>query len=298
MRRRNNSIELFSLSFLDVLTCALGGVLLLLFLTMNRRTEEASAAQSRAQALQQQVDDTTAQLQSVTETLTADNARLQSAREDLERAKKALQDAQQTGSKKLADLERTLEKAQSEFQQENQKRLTELQQLHATLIGLKGDLRHVVFVFDTSGSMNTPRFAEYTGLLESWVQKLNFENFNVVRFDSKVMAWSPSGTRPATPESRREAVQFIHNFKPDGDTFTQAAFQEAFRDPQTKTIVFFSDGAPTDAHFDQILSWLDKANGQRKVTINTVGMGNYFNQAYGQFLKTIAERHGGVFIGR
>ena len=41
-----------------------------------------------------------------------------------------------------------------------------------------------------------------------------------------------------------------------------------------------------------------KTKNNRNITINTIGMGNYFHKAYGQFLKEIARQHNGEFIGR
>ncbi len=122
MRRRQADVQVFSVSFLDVLSCALGGVLLLLLVTMS--SSEQQAQESKKQA--------------------------------------------------------------------------------ATMIGLKGDLKGVAFVFDTSGSMEQGgRFPEYRELLKRWVLNLSFERFNVIRFSTDVEAWRQPGLFEATAADRR-----------------------------------------------------------------------------------------------
>ena len=213
MRRRQGDIQVFSVSFLDVLSCALGGVLLLLLVTMS------SSEQAKQEA--------------------------------------------------------------------------------ATMIGLKGDMKGVVFVFDTSGSMEQAgRFPEYQELLRRWVLNLSFERFNVVRFSTDVEAWREPGLFEATTANRRGAAQFIGSFTPFGKTNTLGALQKAFdlSDENLDTIVLFSDGAPNQ-NTEDILQYLRERN-TRGVVINTVAIGRYFQERYGVFLQQIAQQHNGMFIGR
>lgn len=213
MRRRQADIQVFSVSFLDVLSCALGGVLLLLLVTMS------SSEQAKREA--------------------------------------------------------------------------------ATMIGLKGDLKGVVFVFDTSGSMvQGGRFPEYQELLKRWVLNLSFERFNIIRFSTDVEAWREPGLFEATAANRRDAAQFIDGFTPAGDTNTLGALRKAFdlSEGNLDTIVLFSDGAPIQKTED-ILQYLRERNTQG-VVINTVAIGRYFQERYGVFLQQVAQQHNGMFIGR
>ncbi|MBI3468629.1 MAG: VWA domain-containing protein [Planctomycetes bacterium] len=257
MKRRTGEIQVFSVSFLDVLSCGLGGVLLLLILTLNNNQRAAQAYQAQVKSMQGQMD---------------------SSQQLLRTAQQRLQTAQQNAAE-MADARRLVDQAQ------------------ASLVGLKGDVKHVVFVFDTSGSMDTPRFQEHLDFLKNWVLHLGFEKFNVVRFSSGVMPWREGALMDATPDNRRLAAEFIGRFRADGETNTLGALETAFSFTDLDTIVLFSDGAPMQPAGD-VLDWLRKQNANRGVVINTVAIGDYFDKEYGDFLQKMASEHHGMFLGR
>src|SRR5207248_617738 len=105
--------------------------------------------------------------------------------------------------------------------------------------------KRVVFIFDTSGSMNTPHFSQYKDFLNGWILSLPFEHFTVLEFSTDVHAWTDRDLKPGTEEHRRAAAAFVDAFRADGATNTLAAFQKAFQYPGIDCIVLFSDGAPT-----------------------------------------------------
>jgi hypothetical protein len=69
------------------------------------------------------------------------------------------------------------------------------------------------------------------------------------------------------------------------------------------SMILFSDGAPTNPNlgrFDQgvaneIYALCRKHD---KIPVNTVGLGNYFDEDLGTFLRTVANITGGTFLGR
>lgn len=251
MSKRNRSDGFLGTSFLDVLCCALGGVLLLLLLTMSRGHRQTTAFRAQIGSMEQQMS--TAQ-KAVADAL-EDVAKHESARQSLERAQSAL-------------------------------------------IGFKGEFSGVVFVCDTSGSMNTgQRFLECQQLLKQWVNYLPFARFNVIDFDDNAVAWRPGGLVDATDANRSSACIFVDNWSTDGGTNTLEALKMAFGMPGVDTIILISDGAP-DQEMEEIHEWLDNANKNRQVVVNCVGVGNYFDGEYGPFLQRIASDHNGMFIGR
>jgi von Willebrand factor type A domain len=302
MKRRNSNTELFGVSFLDVLSCALGGVLLLLLINMDKRFQESAAAKEQANALQTRINITSRQLAKGSQQLQKAGEELQKAQQDLTKAKKA--------GLKVNQLEKELEKAQERFHKEGLARMKQIQKIHATLIGLKGDLKNVVFVFDTSGSMDTNRFKEHREFLKAWIRELEFERFEVIRFSDTLEAWSEihstGGLQQADMNNHRQsAEEFVDGFTAEGWTHSLKAFQKAFSYPDVDTVIFFSDGDPTDATGDEVRQWLNEQNQQRRrnpqqrpIIINTIGMGNYFDKEYGKFLKKVALENKGEFIGR
>lgn len=235
--KQNNAF--LGTSFLDLLACALGGVLLLLLMTMHQSRQQVST-------LEEEITDMVQHVSAIEE--------------------------------EIQGMERHV----------------------SAVVGLKGEFEGVVFVFDTSGSMaDDERFEEYQQMLQQWLMYLPFDRFNVIDFDSGVKPWRPDVLVTATAAEREAACQFVEGFTAGGSTNTLGALQAAFAMPGVDTIILMSDGAPDkDQPMDQIHDWLARENKSRGVVINTVGMGLYFDKAYGPFLQKIASDHGGMFIGR
>ena len=195
--------------------------------------------------------------------------------------------------------------------------LSQLQKDLKAFVGLRGVMQGVVFVFDTSGSMQNEHFPEYLDLLKRWVLNLSFERFNVIEFNSNVTVWSESGLRPGTPENRQAALAFIDSFKPQKLTNTLEALKRAFAMQDVDTIILFTDGSPVlfrngqvvptadnkpifgDQPMEEVRQWLRENNTPRRVIVNTVATGDYVKDVkFGEFLRALARENGGEFIGR
>ena len=299
MKRRRTEIQLFSMSFLDVLACALGGTLLLLIVIMSSSKERVQFYESTLFGMRKEGAEQLSRI----DRLRGEIDRLQG---DLKKDRQRFRDRQEQHRGEIAALKEQLNGVVRE--------LADLENGLTGVVGLQGDMKGVVFIFDTSESMATDRFEEYTGLLKSWVRHLQFERFNVIRFASDVQAWSSSGLQDSTGGRRDAAVAFIDTFQPKGQTNTLAALRKALEDDHVDTIILFSDGEPYRFRDGQpvldrsgepirgreaireVHEYLQKHS--RGTTVNTVGMGNYLNQEYGRFLQDVARAHHGVFIGR
>lgn len=279
MKPLRREIQIFSLSFLDVITCALGGVLLLLIL-------QRSEASRWIDYFSDQVDLT---------------RRILDARgTDLARAYRARGEAA----------------ADAAWARDQVSRIRREQ---SSLVGFRGRMSNVVFVFDTSESMNAKgedRWRDYRGMLSTWIERLLFERFNVIDFDNRVQVWSTDGLADATPDRRAAALAWVgETARPDGQTNTLLALQTAFAMEGVDTVILVSDGEPTHPHtaptmtaalakrnIDETLAWVREQTAARpeaeRVVVNTVAVGNYLKQDYGTFLQQIAEATGGEFLGR
>ena len=299
MKRRRTEIQLFGMSFLDVLACALGGTLLLLIVIMSSSRQRVQFYESTLFGMRKEGAEQLSRI----DRLRGEIDRLQG---DLKKDRQRFRDRQEQHRGEIAALKEQLNGVVRE--------LADLENGLTGVVGLQGDMKGVVFIFDTSESMATDRFEEYTGLLKSWVRHLQFERFNVIRFASDVQAWSSSGLQDSTSSRRDAAVAFIDTFQPKGQTNTLAALRKALEDDDVDTIILFSDGEPYRFQDDkpvldrsgrpirgrpaiqEVHDYLRKHS--RGTVINTVGMGNYLNQEYGRFLQDVARAHHGVFIGR
>ncbi len=175
--------------------------------------------------------------------------------------------------------------------------LAKLQKRQARdVVGLAGEFKRTVFVVDTSASMATKKYPQHKERLSLWIQLLDFEQFNVIAFADKAIAWKP-GWQDATAEMRNAAAEYIGALEAGGNTATHSALLTALSMGGVDTIVLFSDGAPTGGEYPKILEDIQAKN-QNGVTINVVAIGNYFEADYGTFLSLLAEQNGGQFIGR
>jgi len=316
------------MSFLDILACALGGVLMLLLVSSFISARNSNAAQLVLTGMKERMAKTLGTLDDVTNALESvrhDNqdfkralsgvldenrellGALESLRADHQAAKAALAKARKNGETSAGLLAR----AESQIGALRRASNT-LRQAQANLVGLRGPLHNVAFVFDTSGSMKTPRFAEYQDTLKSWISFLPMSRLAVIDFDDKVRTFR-GGFVNATLENRQAACGFIDAFKAEGTTDTLAALKAAFALGDVDTIVLMSDGEPTAPlprgggraspddirrNIELVEKWLRDNDSSRKVAINCVAMGNYFNTAYGEFLQRVARDRDGMFIGR
>ena len=131
-------------------------------------------------------------------------------------------------------------------------------------------LKDVVFVLDTSGSMAGKKLAQAKKALQFCVENLNDgDRFEILRFSTDV---EPLFTRltAAGQESRARAVEFVEKLKPTGGTALDEALRQALalrpeKGGRPYAVVFLTDGRPTVGNTDenQILTGVKKAAGGR-----------------------------------
>ena len=317
MNRRRQTIQLFGVSFLDVLFCALGGVLMLLMYAMWSSELRIGLIGAERDGLIAENE----KLSGVIERLTGERGQLIGRNKKLTGEGKRLTgeiDRLMGENKRLTGENHELKDGGDRLRGQ----LSELRSQIRGVIGLKGKMQNVVFVVDRSESLGRgpdaqARFDDCKKLLAAWIDTLAFKEFNVVQFNNLVDV--PGGWQgklvDGTDQNRQQAVQYVHSLQAAGTTNTMGALQHALGLPGVDAVVLFSDGWPDgpngrtptdtagkDRATDWILDYLRDHNrdsrDRPKVTINTVAVGNYLNTVYGNFLQNIAKENGGVFIGR
>jgi Mg-chelatase subunit ChlD len=174
--------------------------------------------------------------------------------------------------------------------------------LRQELLGIKarnGKLDRVVFVIDRSGSMMAEnRWGFVHDTIRDWVKYLPFREASFVVFNDEITQF-PKGHLYITvePEGINLLDTYLSSLHPEGATNTLKALQTAFRYRDANAIILFTDGQPTTSSAEQVLTAVSQRNVQ--VPINVVGLGDYFKERkFGKFLQSLAERSGGVFIGK
>lgn len=236
---------------------------------------------------------------------TAETARLSAERDGLaqerDRTKQESEDRRQQLAgyqAELADARRRLARATTGDTAVNQ-----------NLIGLKGELRRVALIVDCSASMMQGRKWEYTrSIIQLWLEYLPIEQCVLITFSDSVNAFPADDTLldvvgSSGRDNRKKLLQQFDKVTPSGNTNTLAALQKAYSYADVDTIVLFTDGCPDNGShlFDSEMAASIYAlcrEHERKVPINTVGLGNYFNKHFAEFLLRLPEETGGSFIGR
>jgi len=196
-----------------------------------------------------------------------------------------------------------------ERQQQLTARVAKEKTLNRELVGLRGGLRRVAILFDSSGSMEqSGRWEEVQRIASTWLDYLEVDECVLIVFSSEATAFPADGTmiRVSGPDgdaSRVRLMTHLRSVKPKGWTNTLAAMQKAYEYEDLDTIILFSDGAPTyenrnDFNADAAEQIYALCREHSDVPVNAIGLGDYFDEALSTFLRTVAHTTGGTFLGR
>lgn len=186
--------------------------------------------------------------------------------------------------------------------------------------GLTTNSERVVFVIDTSGSMETsvdnPDVKDPGGRsklraaqneLANAVKALRpTDKFGIVVYNDIVVRWEP-GLLEASDVNKQAAFDFIESLVAVNSTNIFDALETAFdiagfgaRDKNyasgCDTIFFLSDGSPTSGRVVDpggILSKVREWNSTKKVVVHAIGLGREHNRA---FMERLARENGGEYV--
>jgi hypothetical protein len=216
----------------------------------------------------------------------------------------------------LNSLEGEKKKLETELSETERRRQVELlaeAENNKRLVGLAGPMQRVAILFDASGSMRqagaqgADRWAEAQSIAATWLRHLNVHECLLIVYASEVRTFPEDGAladlRGASGAARREKLlDRVRSITPAGRTNTLAALEKAY-EYDVDTILLLSDGAPSrestgkfDAALAQEIYKLCQAHSG--IPVNTIGLGNYFDQDMSTFLRTVASITGGGFRGQ
>lgn len=275
--RRRREIPLFSISFLDLLSGALGAVIILYVAIPKNLNKESQNSQ-------------TALVESLKKELVISKNELKSAKEEVERHK--------DHAVKIPHSPRPV--VPSEDQGANLD------------VGFKFKGKNIVFIIDTSQSMTEEdRMGQVKAGLKMLLTALsNIYKIEVVQFPYGQRAplktlWGT--TRESDGGNKYDAFEFIYSMRPQGGTPTRDALLFVLQNyPDISDIVLLTDGSPSlhnsnkkDDIFD-ILRVVREEN-KKRVQINTIGVGGDFikdkTSDRFKFLSSLSEQNNGFFVG-
>jgi Mg-chelatase subunit ChlD len=293
---KRKEINAFNIAFLDLLSGALGAVIIL-YIAVPKASQ-----QSKIPAPIPRIP------------IKESSLSLATTEKELQDTKKTLDSFQQY-SQKLELMVETLKKENENLQAKATSLMAKPTTQESTApvdVGFKFKGKYVVFVIDVSGSMKSEdRIGQVKAGLKMLITSME-KNFyiDVINFPDGTKSefrqlW---GHMKQMDESNKKSVyRFLQDLVPYGATPTRVVLKHVLQNyPHATDIVLLSDGAPTIHNskqfedIDQVLAEVQSYNGGR-VQINTIGVGSDFienkqNPKY-QFLHRLSQQNHGFFVG-
>jgi len=324
--KKNRDTETFSLSFLDAITCAFGAVILLLVLTkiyepqiIERSKQEVmgliAALQKELFEMRGEVAIMNRDLLTAEEQLSESERRRADLRKLVTKAR-GKYDALQIELEGNTEENQALLAARQSLTEEMKKLLADYQPDpgDTTVGGIPVDSEYIIFVIDSSGSMQAGAWRTVVDTVEDTLKIYpKIKGIQVIDTDGYYLDEKYAGRWiPDTSSNRRHILNGIRNMRQARNSSPRRGVQKAiekFYQPGLKISIFiFGDDFDEDrTTIEQIASFVDNINtsdefGNRLVRIHAVafpvqvGQFSYRFIRFSQLMRTLCERNGGTFI--
>ena len=321
---RRRGIEEFSVSFLDVICCGFGAVILLLMLTKTLEPEvledsnldlsERVAAREDAlfelrgqiTQLRNQLSDESQQLeQSLTQQIT-----VQTQLSDV----LARYDTLSEASKNISTENRQLASARQSLTDEMEQLLgLDFRRDSGLVGGISVDSEYIVFVIDTSGSMQSAAWVQV-------VQKVQ-ETLSIYPQIKGIQVMNDMGDYmfplyrrrwiEDTPALRNSIIQTLRNWAPFSNSSPVEGIREAiatYYDPNKRISIYVFGDDYTGNSIEEVVAAVDLVNrtdnsGRRRVRIHAIGFPVYLDQPnarifrFAALMRELAYRNDCTFVG-
>jgi hypothetical protein len=322
-KRRRELVPEISLSFLDVISCGFGAIVLLLLIAKTVEStalEKAPDFEGSVRKLQEQLfeirGETTQlnrELQSREEQLSQIRERVARLREQLASLEKQRDAVAEVDTEKKEELTLALQVLSEEME-----RLLgrDFRSENNLVGGIPVDSEYIIFIVDTSGSMFNyawPRLRrEMVNILDIYPRVKGIQIMNDMgdyMFPGYRGKWIPD-----TPARRRVILQRLANWTPFSNSSPVEGIQRAissYYDPDKKLSLYVFGDDFTGTSIRQVLDTVDKINrdrleGDRLVRIHTVGFPVHFlvpggrlqtASRFAALMRELSYRNHGTFIG-
>ncbi|MFO1406214.1 MAG: hypothetical protein U1F08_01640 [Steroidobacteraceae bacterium] len=324
-RRRGRDFEVFSMSFLDTITCAFGSVILLFVLSKFGEPQAHEKAREdlhgQVLALQKELEE----IRGETEILNRD---LQGRRTELSEQKQRLArlsgDVSSLRGRYRASTQESevSNRIQGQLVAAQQELTEEMKRLQASnpkrsaddaVAGLPVDSEYIIFIIDTSGSM-----ANYAWpLMMKKMQEVldaypTVKGWQVMSDEGGYMFPSYRGRwLPDTPAQRKLVLERLRDWFPFSNSSPVEGIVEAIRTYYASglkiSLYVFGDEF-TGSSVDSVVRTVDMMNredrtGQRRVRINALGFPvrpdapQVTSVRFATLMRILCDRNGGTFVG-
>jgi hypothetical protein len=323
-RQKRRETEIFSISFLDCITCGLGSVVLLLVLS-NMRSPEIESSEEDLQQQLLKLQDELIEIQGQSDILNRDlkarQVQLSDEKKRIARLQGDLSDVRgkYQASKRDADVANQVEGRLASAQQmltEEMKRLLGQgfrRKKDDAIGGIPVDSEYIVFIIDTSGSMFN---YVWPMMLTKMEETLNLypkvKGFQVMNDEGVYMFSGYKGKWiPDTPAQRRTTIERLRTWNAFSNSSPIEGIVEAIRTyhgKDKKVSLYVLGDEFTGSSIDSVVKAVDIINredetGERRVRIHAIGFPvrpdapQYTSIRFATLMRIMCQRNGGTFVG-
>ena len=321
---KRRGIEEFSISFLDVICCGFGAVILLLMLTRplepilieNSEVDLSERIKAREQALFEIRGE-------IRELLASDNASATNRLAAIEAIKELERQLEDTLGKaiSLGEAEREIDEQTAELASAKQTLTDEMQRLlgldfkrdSGLVGGIAVDSEYIIFVIDTSGSMQSAAWNQVVRKVDETlsiyprvkgIQVMN--DMGDYMFPQYRGTWLEDGAGV-----RNRIIQTLSGWAPFSNSSPVEGIREAidtYYDPSKNISIYVFGDDYTGDSVEEVVDAVDQINiadevGRRRVRIHAVGFPVYLDQPnariyrFAALMRELAYRNDGTFVG-
>lgn len=325
-RRRTRGVPEFSLSFLDVICCGFGAIILLLMITKTVQPQiiEASTVnlEGKLAALQEQLFEMRGETKVLNRDLNAKHEQLSEHEERIAilrgqmASAKSRYDSLQVETSSNSAIAGQLASAKQQLSEEMKRLLgTQHQPKNQLIGGIPVDSEYIIFVIDTSGSMfsyawnRVLKEVEETLAIYPKVKGIQVMNdMGNYLFQSYRGKWIPD-----SPARRKIIVQNLRGWSVFSNSSPVEGIEAAIRTfaaPGKRISIYVFGDEFTGPSITQVIDTVDRinradANGNRLVRIHAVGFPTQFSRAphlqgtgirFATLMRELTYRNGGTFV--
>jgi len=318
--KKRRIVEVFSLSFLDVISCGFGAIILLLVLSMALEPTTLEIMQADMTGLieqiKQELDRTAEQSKIVEQEISLKHRAVQDIRKDVMQMEKALQQALENDPAELAERKEELQAVVQTLTEEMRRLYSRSAHNDATIGGIPVDSEYIIFVIDTSGSMLKVAWPLVVKKVEEVLSVYpEVKGLQVVNDMGSYMFGAYAGKWiPDTPARRKEVIRRLRNWQSFSNSSPVEGIQHAvrvfFKEDKRISLYVFGDDFSSGS-INSVLREVSRINrqdkqGKSRVRIHTFGFPVLFtNPQYDQgnkvrfahLMRLLAEQNAGSFVG-
>jgi len=313
LKRKSRELEIFSLSFLDIISCGFGAVVLLVLISTfaesvlpdftsetKQALDQVLAAEARVEALESALVQETQTLEDIQDRLTEESTKAARAKNQLHAAN-AQAESLDENLAGLELVERSLRDNQRASITPNTSETRDEE-----VGGIPVDSDYVVFIIDTSGSMQAI-WSRVTSEVENIINiHPRIKGFQILNDNGTHLVSGYAGRWIPDTKARRDSViRLFRNWKSASNSSPVEGLEVALKryvNPNQKVSIYIFGDDYTGSSYDTVIRTLRRANANRitgkpLARVHAIGfLSPTSNGRFETLMREVTRQNNGTFI--